>query len=62
MKRAIFYDINNPLYYAEMSGLYKEKGDFKTAFEYIKEAETLDNKNSEYKIIYKELAAKNRKA
>ena len=62
MKRAIFYDINNPKYYAEMSRLYREKGDSKNAFEYIKEAETLDENNEEYKLIYKELAALNRKA
>lgn len=62
MKRAIFYDVNNPKYYAEMSRLYREKGDNKNAFEYIKEAEILDVNNEEYKLIYKELAALNRKA
>ena len=45
-----------------MSRLYREKGDSKNAFEYIKEAETLDENNEEYKLIYKELAALNRKA
>lgn len=60
MKRAITYDINNAKYYAEMSNIYKLKEDIKTAFEYIKEAESIDN-STEYKIMYRELAALNRK-
>ena len=60
MKRAIMYDITNAKYYAEMSKIYKLKSDIKTAFEYIKEAESIDS-SVEYKIIYKELAALNRK-
>ena len=55
MKRAIFYDINNPKYYAEMSGLYMALKDYKTAFEYIKDAESLGN-DQEYKRMYAELA------
>lgn len=62
MKRAIFYDINNPKYYAAMSDLYKNNEDIKTAFEYIKEAESLAGDSEEYKIMYKELAALNRKS
>ena len=61
MKRAIFYDVDNPVYYAAMSRLYKEKEDFASAFEYIKEAQSLNQDNEEYKNIYKELAAINRK-
>ena len=60
MKRAIMYDINNPEYYAKMAGIYKAKEDFKSALEYIKEAESIDN-STEYKILYKELATLNRK-
>ena len=60
MKRAITYDINNAKYYAEMSRIYKLKNDVKTAFEYIKEAESIDS-TAEYKIMYRELAALNRK-
>lgn len=55
MKRAIFYDINNPKYYAEISGLYMALKDYKTAFEYIKDAESLGN-DQEYKRMYAELA------
>lgn len=61
MKRAIMYDINNAKYYAEMSKIYKLKEDIKTAFEYIKEAESIDS-TTEYKIMYSELAALNRKS
>ena len=60
MKRAIMYDINNPEYYAKMAEIYKAKEDFKSALEYIKEAESIDN-STEYKILYKELATLNRK-
>ena len=60
MKRAIFHDINNPEYYAAMSRLYSENGDSKSAFEYIKEAQSLNQTSEEYKNIYKELAAQNR--
>lgn len=60
MKRAITYDVTNPLYYAEMSKIYKAKDDIKTALEYISEAESIDN-STEYKLMYKELAALNRK-
>ncbi len=60
MKRAITYDASNPLYYAEMSKIYKAKDDIKTALEYISEAESIDN-STEYKLLYKELAALNRK-
>ena len=60
MKRAILYDLNNPKYYAKMSEFYKNKGDYKTALEYVSEAETLDNSN-EYKFMYSELVKLNRK-
>ena len=60
MKRAITYDVTNPEYYAEMSKIYKAKNDIKTALEYISEAESIDN-STEYKLLYKELAALNRK-
>ena len=60
MKRAITYDVTNPKYYAEMSKIYKAKKDIKTALEYISEAESIDN-STEYKLMYKELAALNRK-
>ena len=60
MKRAIMYDANNALYYAKMSEIYKAKEDYKTAIEYIKEAENISG-NTEYKIMYSELAAINRK-
>src|SRR5574344_1539335 len=61
MKRAILYDLNNPKYYAKMSDFYKEKKDYKTALEYISEAESLDTSN-EYKFMYSELVKLNRKA
>ena len=61
MKRAIMYDVNNARYYADMSKIYKEAGDIKTAMEYIKEAESIDS-STEYKILYTELAALNRKS
>lgn len=60
MKRAITFDVNNAKYYAAMSNIYKLKNDIKTAFEYIKEAESIDN-STEYKIMYRDLAALNRK-
>ena len=60
MKRAIMYDINNPEYYAKMAEIYKAKEDYKSAFEYIKEAESI-NGSVEYKILYKELASLSRK-
>ena len=43
-----------------MSKIYQAKNDIKTAFEYIQEAENLDN-STEYKIMYKELASLSRK-
>lgn len=60
MKRAIMFDVNNAEYYAKMSDIYKAKEDFKTALDYIKEAESI-SENTEYKLKYKELAALNRK-
>ena len=60
MKRAITYDAANPKYYAAMSRIYRAKNDIKTALEYISEAESIDN-SAEYKFMYKELAALNRK-
>ena len=59
MKRAIMYDLTNAKYYAEMSNIYKLNNDVKTALEYIKEAESIDG-STEYKIMYRELAALNR--
>ncbi len=61
MKRAITYDVTNPKYYAEMSKIYKAQNDIKTALEYITEAESIDN-STEYKLMYQELAALNRKS
>lgn len=61
MKRAIIHDVNNAEYYAQMSNIYKAKEDYKTALEYIKEAESI-SENTEYKILYKELASLNRKS
>ena len=60
MKRAIMFDVNNAEYYAKMSDIYKAKEDFKTALDYIKEAESI-SENTEYKLKYKELASLNRK-
>lgn len=60
MKRAILYDLNNPEYYTKMSEFYKIKQDYKTALEYISEAESIDNSN-EYKFKYSELVKLNRK-
>ena len=60
MKRAIYYDIDNAEYYAEMSGIYEAKGDIKTALEYVKEAENITG-STEYKMIYQRLASQNRK-
>lgn len=60
MKRAITYDLTNPKYYAAMSKIYQAKNDIKTALEYIAEAESIDS-STEYKLMYKELAALNRK-
>lgn len=59
MKRAIMHDLTNAKYYAEMSKIYKLNNDVKTALEYIKEAESIDG-STEYKIMYRELAALNR--
>jgi len=59
MKRAIMYDLSNAKYYAEMSTIYRLNNDIKTALDYIKEAESIDE-STEYKIMYKELAALNR--
>ena len=60
MKRAIMHDLSNPKYYAEMADLYKLSGDNKSAFEYIKEAESI-NHSEQYKQLFKEYAALNRK-
>lgn len=60
MKRAITFDVNNAKYYAAIANIYKLNGDNKTAFDYIKEAESIDN-SEEYKILYREFAALNRK-
>ena len=51
MKRAILYDVDNPVYYAAMSRLYSEKSDYASAFEYIKEAQSLNQNSEEYKNI-----------
>ncbi len=61
MKRAIIYDAANPVYYAQMSNIYKAKNDIKTALEYISEAESI-NHSTEYKILYRELAQLNKKS
>jgi len=60
LKRAIICDANNAKYYAQMADLYNSKGDIKTAFDYVKEAENIDD-SEEYKVLYKQYAAKNRK-
>ena len=60
MKRAITYDVTNAKYYAEMAKIYKLNGDIKTAFEYVKEAESI-NHSEEYKILYREYASLNRR-
>ncbi len=60
MKRAILHDLNNPEYYKKMAEFYKEKQDYKTALEYITEAQSLDDSN-EYKYMYSELVKLNRK-
>ena len=60
MKRAILYDLNNPKYYTKMSEIYKNQKDYKTALEYISEAQSLDDSN-EYKFMYSELVKLNRK-
>lgn len=60
MMRALLYSPDNAQYYAFMSSIYKEKEDYKTAMDYIKEAESI-TETTEYRIMYKELAALNRK-
>ena len=60
LKRAILYDLNNALYYKTMSDFYKKKEDYKTALDYISEAQNLDE-SSEYKFLYSELVKLNRK-
>lgn len=60
MKRAITFDVTNAAYYAKMAEIYKQLGDIKTAFDYVKEAENIDPAE-EYKILYREFAALNRK-
>jgi hypothetical protein len=60
MKRAILYDLNNPKYYVKMAEFYKEKEDYKTALEYVSEAQSLDNTN-EYNFLYSELVKLKRK-
>lgn len=60
MKRAILHDLNNPKFYQKMSEFYQLKQDYKTALEYISEAQSLDNSN-EYKFLYSELVKLNRK-
>ena len=54
MKRAILYDIENPLYYAKMSEIFEAKKDYESAIEYIKEAENITG-STEYRITYKRL-------
>ena len=60
MKRAVMYDLNNAEYYAEVSKIYQQKDDIKTALEYANEASSIDN-STKYKVLYSELAALNRK-
>jgi hypothetical protein len=43
-----------------MSDFYKSKQDYKTALEYIAEAESIDDSN-EYKLQYAQLAKLNRR-
>ena len=60
MKRAVMYDLNNPKYYSAMSNIFKLKGDIKSALDYAAEAAAIDN-STEYKLLYSNLAAQNRK-
>lgn len=60
MKRAILYDLNNAEYYDKMSDFYRRKEDYRTALEYISEAESIDN-SEEYKQKYAQLVKLNRK-
>lgn len=60
MKRAILYDLTNSEYYRKMCEYYQLKHDYKTALDYITEAENI-NPSNEYKYIYSELVKINRK-
>ena len=60
MKRAIMHDLSNAKYYAQMAELYKLSGDNQTAFEYIKEAESI-NSTEEYRQLFREYALLARK-
>ena len=60
LKRAILRDVNNAKYYAELALIYAILQDNKTAFDYIKEAQSIDN-SEEYKILYKKFATLTRK-
>ena len=60
MKRAILYDLNNPKYYAKMSEFYQAKEDYKSALDYMSEAQNLDESN-EYKFRYSQLVKLSRK-
>ena len=60
MKRAILHDLTNAKYYTKMAEFYAAKQEYKTALDYISEAQSLDDSN-EYKYLYSQLVKLNRK-
>ena len=61
MKKAITLDVNNSMYYVQMSEFYQKIGHYEDALAYISEAASIDNteKNKE---LYAKLASLVRKS
>lgn len=61
LKKAISLDLYNSLLYVKMSEFYQDLGDFKTAFEWAREACEIDERNYQDKWLCAKLAATLRK-
>ncbi|MDD3436332.1 MAG: tetratricopeptide repeat protein, partial [Candidatus Gastranaerophilales bacterium] len=56
MKKSISLDLNNAMLYEKMSEFYQDIGDFKTAYDWAKEAGLIDERNYKYKWLCAKLA------
>lgn len=57
LKKAISLDLNNASLYTKMSEFYQDLGDFKTAYEWAKEANEIDERNYKTKWLCAKLSA-----
>lgn len=56
LKKSISLDLNNALLYIKMSEFYQDLGDFKTAYDWAKEASAIDERNYQYKWLCAKIA------